>query len=96
MDDKTKFVLLKCARVYVSTRNWPKVLAEYGALFNEFPEDPFIVEPFARANYETGEKYKAKMLYEKLKSIYESKGEAEKAARVQHDIVKMFGEQPAA
>lgn len=90
MDDKTKSVLLRCARVYISTKNWEKALAEYKVLYADFPDDPFIAEPYAKANYETGNKFAAKELYEKVLRIYADKGDTVKAERIRLDIAKMF------
>ena len=90
MDDKTKGVLLRCARVYISTKNWEKAVHEYEPLYREFPEDPLILEPFARANYELGNKLLAKDLYEKVMRIYNDKGDALKAERIKTDIARMF------
>jgi tetratricopeptide (TPR) repeat protein len=90
LDDKTKSVLLRCARVYISTKSWDKALSEYRVLYADFPDDPLIVEPLARANYETGNKFAAKELYEKALRIYADKGDAVKADRIKMDIAKMF------
>ncbi len=90
MDEKTKSVLLRCARVYISTKNWEKAVHEYEPLYREFPEDPFIIEPFAKANYEIGNRLLAKDLYEKVMRIYGAKGDQVKAERVKADIAKMF------
>lgn len=90
MDDKTKGVLLRCARVYISTKNWSRAVAEYEPLYREFPDDPLIIEPFAKANFELGNKLLAKDLYEKVMRIYGEKGEQVKAERVKADILRMF------
>lgn len=84
-------MLLRCARVYISTKNWERAVREYEPLYREFPDDPFILEPFAKANYELGNKLLAKDLYEKVMNIYTAKGDQVKAARVKADIDKMFG-----
>ena len=90
MDDKTKSVLLRCARVYISTKSWEKALAEYKVLYADFPDDPFIVEPLAKSYYETGNKFASKELYEKVLKIYTDKGDTVKADRIKMDIGKMF------
>ncbi len=90
MDDKTKLVLVRCARVYTSTKNWVKAISEYENLRKEFPEDPYIVEPLAKSYYEIGDKMKAKELYEHVKQIYINKGEEQKAERVKRDMDLMF------
>ena len=59
-------------------------------LFTEFPDDPLIIEPFARANFELGNKTLAKELYEKIMSIYGEKGDQIKVDRVKADIARMF------
>ncbi|MBN1114997.1 MAG: hypothetical protein JXA66_06615 [Oligoflexia bacterium] len=91
MDEKTKGVLLRCARVYISTKNWEKAVREYEPLYREFPEDPLIIEPFAKANFELGNKLLSKDLYEKVMRIYNDKGDPVKSARVKADIDRMFG-----
>lgn len=90
MDEKTKGVLLRCARVYISTKNWEKAVREYEPLYREFPEDPLIIEPFGKANFELGNKLLAKDLYEKVMRIYGSRGEQLKAERIKADIARMF------
>jgi DNA-binding SARP family transcriptional activator len=90
LDEKTKLILVRCARVYFTTKNWEKAIKEYSSLMTEFPDDPNIIEPLAKSYYEAGNKEKAKELYEKVKSIYESKAELEKAQRVQKDIERYF------
>lgn len=90
MDDKTKSILLRCAKVYISTKNWPRAMAEYEPLYMEFSGDPLIIEPFARANFELGNKILAKDLYEKIMSIYGEKGDQIKVERVKADIARMF------
>lgn len=96
MDDKTKLVAMRCARVYFSTKAWKKAIAEYEILFQNFPDDPFVVEPLAKCYYEDGQMYRAKDLYEKVKVLYEKKGDAVKTARLATDIAKMFGGPPPA
>jgi tetratricopeptide (TPR) repeat protein len=91
VDDKTKLVAMRCARVYYSTKAWKKAIAEYEMLYQNFPDDPFVVEPLAKCYYEDGQKDRAKDLYEKVKVLYEKKGDAIKTARLAADIAKMFG-----
>lgn len=95
MNDKTKLVLIRCARVYLSTKNWDKAVAEYETLHADFPDDPYIIEPLAKAYYEKGDKYKARSLYEKVVAIFASKGDEIKVLRIKMDIAKMFPEPPA-
>lgn len=83
-------MLLRCARVYISTKNWEKAVREYEPLYREFSDDPFIIEPLAKANFELGNKMLAKDLYEKVMRIYGEKGETVKAERVKADILRMF------
>lgn len=90
MDEKLKSVLLKCARIYISTKNWDRAVAEYEPLYNEFPDDPLIIEPFAKANYEKGNKLLAKDLYEKAMRIYGEKGDMVKVERLKADIARLF------
>jgi tetratricopeptide (TPR) repeat protein len=90
VDDKLKSVLLRCARVYISTKNWDRAVTEYDTLYREFPEDPLIIEPLAKANFEKGNKLLAKDLYEKVMRLYDEKGDQIKAERVKADIRKMF------
>jgi len=58
----------------------------------EFPEDPYIVEPLAKAYFELGDKAKSKSLYEIVVQIYERKGDAVKVERIKHDMAMMFPE----
>jgi len=90
VDEKLKSVLLKCARIYISTKNWDRAVAEYEPLYNEFPDDPLIIEPFAKANYEKGNKLLAKDLYEKAMRIYGEKGDMVKVERLKADIARLF------
>jgi outer membrane protein assembly factor BamD (BamD/ComL family) len=90
LDEKTKTVLLRCARVYISTKNWEKAATEYETLYRDFPDDPLIVEPLAKANYEKGNKMLAKDLYEKAMRIYGAKGDQAKAERIKADIARLF------
>lgn len=90
MDEKTKFILIICARVYFTTKNWEKAIKEYNSLMAEFQDDPNIIEPIAKSYYEAGGKEKSKELYEKVREIYKTKGELEKAQRVQKDIERYF------
>ncbi len=85
-------MLLKCARVYISIKSWDKALAEYKVLYADFPDDPYIAEPLAKSYYETGNKFAAKELYEKVMKIYAGKGDTVKAERIRLDIAKMFPE----
>jgi hypothetical protein len=94
VDDKLKSVMLRCARVYISTKNWEKAVTEYELLYREFPEDPLIIEPLARANFEKGNKLLAKDLYEKVMRIYGAKGDQVKAERIKADILRLFGIRP--
>jgi hypothetical protein len=94
LDDKTKGVLLRCARIYTSTKNWDRAVAEYEPLYREFPEDPLIIEPLAKANFEKGNKLLAKDLYEKAMRIYGAQGDQLKAERVKADIIRLFGIKP--
>jgi tetratricopeptide (TPR) repeat protein len=91
VDEKTKSILLKCARVYISTKNWPKAVAEYEPIYSDFPDDPYVAEPLAKAYYETGNRVKAKELYEKALVLQIAKGDAAKAERIKADIERMFG-----
>lgn len=56
MDEKTKFILIICARVYFTTKNWEKAIKEYNSLMAEFQDDPNIIEPLAKSYYEAGVK----------------------------------------
>jgi tetratricopeptide (TPR) repeat protein len=91
MDDKTKLVAMRCARVYFSTKAWKKAIGEYEILYRDFPDDPFVVEPLAKCYYEDGQMYRAKDLYEKVRELYAKKGDTAKTERLQNDINKMFG-----
>ena len=90
MDEKLKSVLLRCTRVYISTKNWDRAVTEYDTLYRDFPDDPLIIEPLAKANYEKGNKMIAKDLYEKVMRIYGEKGDMLKAERIKADIARMF------
>ncbi|MCE5300599.1 MAG: tetratricopeptide repeat protein [Spirochaetia bacterium] len=90
MDDKTKAVLLRCARVYISTKNWQKALVEYRSLYADFPDDPLITEPLARCYLETGNLFKAREMYDRVAAEYTAKGDTIKADRVKADIAKYF------
>ncbi|MBN2755099.1 MAG: tetratricopeptide repeat protein [Candidatus Goldbacteria bacterium] len=94
MNEKTKLVLIRCARVYLATKNWDKAVSEYEVLYADFPDDPYIIEPLAKAYYEKGDRFKSKNLYEKVVAIFASKGDEIKVLRIKTDIAKMFPETP--
>jgi len=94
MNDKTKLVLIRCARVYLTTKNWDKAISEYETLYADFQDDPYIIEPLAKAYFEKGDRFKSKNLYEKVVAIFASKGDEIKVLRVKADIAKMFSGNP--
>jgi tetratricopeptide (TPR) repeat protein len=82
MDEKTKAILLKCARTYFTLKNWPKASAEYESLLVEFPNDPFILEPLAIAHMNLGDVDKAHALAQRAMDAFKAKGQPEKAEKV--------------
>ena len=86
-----KLVAVRCARVYVSTKNWAKAITEYELLKENFPDDPNILEQLGKCYMSTGDIRRAKNLYERAAAIYLEKGEAVKAERVKKDIERYFG-----
>jgi tetratricopeptide (TPR) repeat protein len=44
MDEREKGILLRCARIYFHTKNWPKAISEYQNIAQLFPDDPNVQE----------------------------------------------------
>jgi len=82
MDEKTKGILLKCARTYFMLKNWAKAATEYEGLAAEFPNDPFILEPLAIAQMNLGQPDKAHQLAQRAIDAFNAKGQPDKAEKV--------------
>jgi hypothetical protein len=82
MDEKTKGILLRCARTYVMLKNWPKALAEYEGLEAEFPDDPFVLEPLALIHQNLGHAPTALVYARKAMAVFNATGHPEKAEKL--------------
>jgi len=82
MDERTKSILLKCARTYFMVKNWEKALNEYRNLVREFPDDPFIVEPLSMCLKHMGRLKEAQEQLTQVVSLYERRGHPEKAEKI--------------
>jgi hypothetical protein len=83
MDEKTKGILLRCARTYVMLKNWPKALVEYENLEAAFPNDPFILEPLALIHQSLGRQAAALVFARRAIASFKASGHADKAEKLE-------------
>ncbi len=89
MDEKSKGILLRCARIYFHTKNWPKALAEYANIAKECPEDPHLLEQMALCQANMNDKPGAKIKLTRAAEIEEAQGHAEKSQRLREKIAQL-------
>ena len=97
MDEKSKGVLLRCARSYFSVKAWDKAIREYEGLVRDFPDDPFILEPLSISYLKVGRNQDAKNFLVRAIHAYNAKGHPEKADKLRphfDEILKILGEAP--
>jgi tetratricopeptide (TPR) repeat protein len=83
MDERTKGILIRCARSYFTVKAWDKAIREYENLVEEFPDDPFILEPLSICFKNMGKFDKAKDYLARAIHAYSAKGHPEKRRKAQ-------------
>lgn len=99
MDERTKGILLRCARSYFTLKAWDKAIREYENLVGEFPEDPFILEPLSICYKNQGQLDKARDYLAKAIFAYTAKGHPEKGEKLKphlDEVLKAMGQAPPA
>jgi Flp pilus assembly protein TadD len=82
MDEKTKGILLKCARTYFTLKNWSKARREYEPLAAANPDDPFVLEPLALIYQHQGETDLARAMALRTIQAFKAQGHPERAEKV--------------
>jgi tetratricopeptide (TPR) repeat protein len=88
LDEREKGILLRCARIYVITKNWPKAISEYEPIVKNFPDDPNVQEQVGLCYKGNNEKAKALMHFKEALRLELALGRAEKAERLKLKITE--------
>ena len=89
MDEKSKGILLRCARIYFHTKNWPKAISEYENIAASFPDDPHLQEQLSLCYHGNGEKAKAHIHLDRALKLEEAAGRVDKFERLKLKIIEM-------
>lgn len=86
---------LQVAMLRSMNEDWSKALTEYTALADQFPGDPFILEPLSRVQHKLGMNEACAQTLAKAIQGYRTKGLYLKAAKVEAHLVNLATPVPA-
>lgn len=89
MDEREKGILLRCARIYVITKNWPKAISEYEPIVKNFPDDPNVQEQVGICFKGNKEKAKALFHFKEAIRLEEALGRTEKVERLKLKLAEV-------
>lgn len=89
MDEREKGILLRCARIYVITKNWPKAISEYEPIVRNFPDDPNVQEQMGLCYKGHKDKAKALFHFQAALKLEIALGREEKAERLRLKIAEV-------